>query len=591
MKLPEIQLIPLREAISTEQSTTLDLIVRIIPPELEEPLQRPVLNIGLVIDRSGSMEGKKIEYARQAAGYAVQQLLPTDRISVTIYDDQIDSLIPSTLAVGKADILRKIQQITARNTTALHEGWVQGGVQVSQYLNPQHLNRVILLSDGLANAGETNPDVICHDVQGLARRGVSTSTIGLGQDYNEDLMTAMARSGEGNYYYIQSPEQLPNIFSKELQGLATTMGTTVTLGIEPQAGVEIAEMLNDLDLNSNGRFKLPNLALGDPLEIVVRLKIPAMAQTVDLCYFRLAWNEPNQHERQVMRQALRLPSVSSVELEALPFSSEVRQKVALLVSARAKKEAVKLIDRRDYASARQVLQQTKQQLQEQTDLPLMAAEADALEDLDTQLQAEEIAITRKMATEQVFQNFSAYSPGHSHSDLYYRYSRGPRVGDICDSEAEAIVNSTDGSLSSNGPLSNAIHQAAGPELAAECHRLRHCPEGEAIATPGYQLKAKWVIHTVPPRWQGGTQNEEKILAQCYRRCLQLAVQSNIQSIAFPAIATGLSGFPSELAATIAFEETSRFLRSHSAMGRIYFFCANEEIHRHFQAQFQKIAGW
>lgn len=591
MKLPEIQLIPLREAISSERSTTLDILIRIIPPELEETIQRPTLNIGLVIDRSGSMQGEKIEYARQAACYAVQQLLPTDRVSVTIYDDRIETLIPSTLAIQKVNMVRQIQQIQARNMTALHEGWVQGGVQVSQYLNSQHLNRVILLSDGLANVGETNPDVICHDVQGLAKRGVSTSTMGVGQDYNEDLMATMARSGDGNYYYIQSPEQLPNIFNQELQGLATTIGTTVTLGIEPQAGVEIAEMLNDLDVNSQGRFKIPNLVVGNPLEIAVRLKIPAMSQTTDLCYFRLAWNNPKQQERQVIRQTLRLPSVSSEQLEELPFNTEVRQQVALLMSARAKKEAVRLVDSRDYASASQVLQNAKQQMLEQDDLPLMFAEAEALTDLDTQLQAREIAVTRKLAFTQMAHRAAGRGHGQAHSDLYYRYRRGPQLGDILDSEAQAIVNSADRYLSNSGILSQAIHQAAGPELLEACRRLGDCPEGEAKITPGYHLKAKWVIHTVAPRWRGGTHNEQEILAHCYRRCLELAVQSKIQSIAFPALATGVLGFPPEIAATIAFEETSRFLKRHTEIGIIYFICANEETHQHFQTQFLKVAGW
>ena len=587
MKVPTINLIPLREAVSSDSPTTLDVLVRIIPPEPEIELERPALNIGLVIDRSGSMQGQKMEYARQAACYAVEQLLPTDRVSVTIYDDQVETLIASTPAANKANIIHQIKRIHSRGSTALHAGWVQGGIQVSQHLNPEYLNRVILLSDGLANVGETNPDVIASDVHGLAQRGVSTTTMGIGDDYNEDLLEAMARSGDGNYYYIQSPQQLPNIFARELQGLMATIGTTVSLGIEPQGDITLAEVLNDLDVNVKGRYSLPNLVIGNPIEVVVRLKVPAMAQGSGLCYFRLAWNAPEQQKRQKLRVALRLPAVSSAQLREFPFNPEVQQQVALMMAARAKNEAVQLADRGNYEAASQLLQQTRQQMLTTPELSLTGPEAEALADLDSELQARNISSYRKMSRSQI----RSRSYSHGHGTLFYRFSRGPIVGDITQQQVDAIANSTDRYLSSSGAISSAIHRAAGPKLLEECTSLVPCDTGEAKITRGYNLPAQWVIHTVGPVWKGGSQGEEQLLAQCYRSCLELAVQYSIRTIAFPAIGIGALGFPVERAAEVAFQETSRFLLSNSSIGKVIFVCFDEQTRQHFHAEFWTIAGW
>ena len=183
--LPTLDLIPLHGAIVAQQPLTLDVLVRITPPPVTLAADRLPLNLSLVIDRSGSMRGQKMHYARQAARLAVENLLPCDRLSVVLFDDRIETLVPSTLATDKATLLEKLRHVHSRGSTNLHAGWVEGGMQVSQYLNPDQLNRVIVLSDGLANQGETRLDAIATDVQGLAQRGVSTSTLGIGDDYRD----------------------------------------------------------------------------------------------------------------------------------------------------------------------------------------------------------------------------------------------------------------------------------------------------------------------------------------------------------------------------------------------------------------------
>jgi Ca-activated chloride channel family protein len=211
-------------------------------------VQRPAIYLGLVLDRSGSMAGlNKIHFAREAAIYAVEQLLPTDRVSVTIFDNVVQTIVPNTPAMDKVSMVRLLRDVQPGGATALHPAWAEGANQVNRFPLRGGLNRVLLLSDGLANVGLTEPDAIATDVKQRARSGVSTSTMGVGKDYNEDLLQAMATSVDGNYYYIESPRQLVDIFQTELQGLTATVGHRTSLGIVPQNGVTVAEVLNDLD--------------------------------------------------------------------------------------------------------------------------------------------------------------------------------------------------------------------------------------------------------------------------------------------------------------------------------------------------------
>lgn len=152
-------------------------------------------------------------------------------------------------------------------------------------------------------------------------------------------------------------------------------------------------------------------------------------------------------------------------------------------------------------------------------------------------------------------------------------------GDITRQTVDAIVNAANTSLLGGGGVDGAIHRAAGPELLAECRTLGGCPTGEARITKGYNLPARWVIHTVGPVWRGGGQGEDELLASCYRNSLALAEAHGLRTVAFPAISTGAYGFPLERATRIALDETAQFLAAHALPEQVTFVCFGERAYR------------
>lgn len=152
-------------------------------------------------------------------------------------------------------------------------------------------------------------------------------------------------------------------------------------------------------------------------------------------------------------------------------------------------------------------------------------------------------------------------------------------GDITRQQVDAIVNAANQSLLGGGGVDGAIHRAAGPQLLAECSMLGGCPTGKAKITRGYNLPAKYVIHAVGPRWRGGNHDEDAFLAGAYRASLELATQHGCASVAFPAISTGIYGFPLERATRIAIREVRDYLSEHEMPASVVFVCFSPEVER------------
>jgi Ca-activated chloride channel family protein len=408
MTLPKLSVTPLRPAVRSDLPTTLDVLLTITPPPADTSAARPPLNLALVLDRSGSMgERNKMTFAREAAVFAVRELKATDRVSVVAFDDKIEVVVANAPAADAEAVVRKINGIHPRGSTALHGGWQEGARQVQSHRPSEGVNRVLLLSDGLANVGEARPDVIATEVHAFAAAGVSTSTLGVGDDYNENLMEAVARSGDGNYYYVESPAQLPNIFRAELHGLSATAGVDVTLALEPLAGVTVADVLTECAKTPDGRLRLPNLIAGVPVRVVVRLNVPAMTGEHDLLHFRLDWHAPKDDIRQTADARLVLPAVPGAVWDGLAENAEVAEQALLLVVARQKQEAARAVEEGDVGRAKALNAGNMDLLRAAPASPMIAQTICEQELIDDDLDAGEMTKFKKRAREQAYRRHTS----------------------------------------------------------------------------------------------------------------------------------------------------------------------------------------
>ncbi|MCB1043461.1 MAG: VWA domain-containing protein [Acidobacteria bacterium] len=220
---------------------------------------RPPVALAIALDRSGSMEGDKLQKAKEAALVAFESLAPDDLFSLVIYDDQVQTLIEAQPVRQIRKKVETVLGITAGNYTALFGGVSQAASELRKFNHLPHLKRLILLSDGLANVGPSSPEELGRLGVALAKEGITITTIGLGDDYNEDLMTRLSQSSDGNTYYVRSSDQLPQVFKAEMGDVFNVVARNVKAkiafpeGIKPLALIgregKIAGRLVEVDFN------------------------------------------------------------------------------------------------------------------------------------------------------------------------------------------------------------------------------------------------------------------------------------------------------------------------------------------------------
>lgn len=344
-----IVLAPRKPALCAGRDNVVDILVRVQAPKApaDEGNERPRQSIAVVIDRSGSMDGRPIIEARRCAEFVASRLRPTDAMSLVQFDNRVDRLLPA-VSVGNGDEIRAaIASMRAGGNTNLHGGWLEGAQTLANVASAG-LNRVILLSDGCANAGLTDADSIKAQCAEWAAKGITTSTYGLGAKFNEDLMVAMAQSGGGNHYYGDTAEDLMEPFEQELDLLVNLALRQLELSLPTLHGVTVT-VLNDLRRTQDG-WRLPDLAWGAEAWALVQVAVaavdlPAIGSSMAVLEARVSANAMDGESVKLEATRLALPVLPPSKFDALTEDELVRRRAAevaagqLLTQMRAAAEA------------------------------------------------------------------------------------------------------------------------------------------------------------------------------------------------------------------------------------------------------------
>lgn len=332
---------------SVKSRRALELLVRAPKGQAQE--KRAAINLALVLDRSGSMHGEKLDYVRQAAAHVLDLLAEGDRVAIVAYDDEV-MLVAESAPITRSsrnDLKRRIAAIQSGGSTNLSDGWFRGCEQVALHMKNEpggQVDRALLLTDGLANVGITDLEELAVHSRELAGRGISTSTFGVGEGYNEYLLESIAQQGRGSFYFIALPSDIPQIFTQEFEELSAITARDVEIELDLPAGVS-AEVLGGLRFENAGRklrISIGSLVGGYEQGVYLNLDLPPFSGSKELPFRAVA--RAKGLDGQVLEAACVLAYCFAEDgvVDAAPVRPDVLERAALVRISHAASEALKL---------------------------------------------------------------------------------------------------------------------------------------------------------------------------------------------------------------------------------------------------------
>jgi Ca-activated chloride channel family protein len=371
MTNPEIRADVRKAGLAAGQDNKIEALIRIRIPALPEADRkaRPSLNLAFVIDRSGSMSGMPLHEACRCTLEMLGRLTPRDRAAIVIYDDKPEILVESRPVDTTEPFRHAIRMVRSGGSTNLHGGWELGRGAITAHATTETISRVLLLSDGRANAGIDDPLKIAAFVGEAAAQGVSTSTYGLGQHFNEDLMIEMGKRGGGRAAYGETAADLIEPYQEEFSLLDAIFGRKVRLRLKAAGGVPV-EIVNGYERGPDGSVALPDLAHGAETWAVVRFTVLAatMAHAPVGADFAILESEvsfeANDGKRYELPTSwLALPVMSPEAHAGLPEDPLVRQRAGELLAAVFQDAAIMAAEQGDLDTVKVILAKAKAEAQ------------------------------------------------------------------------------------------------------------------------------------------------------------------------------------------------------------------------------------
>jgi Ca-activated chloride channel family protein len=386
------------------------------------------LNLSVVLDRSGSMSGAKLAAARDAAVYVARRLYPEDLLSVVAYDDAVATVTEPATGAAQGDLAARILAIASGGSTNLSGGWMRGRELVARNARAGGSNRILLLTDGLANVGITSHEQLVGLCAEARRHGITTTTIGFGVDYDEHLLRAMADGGGGHTYYIERPDQAPGVFAEELEGLLTLAAQNVAVEVRPCAAARLTRIHHDFPrADSAGGFRLDlgDLYAREPKQLLLEFHVaePSSDTPADIAEVRIdahVLTAGGGVERQEVTLVLRTSLHRDGHVEP-----EVRRELLLQDAARAREAALEARRRGDFGGGHRVLERSAALLREQGD-PADAAVHEEIDELS--MLAAHFAAGRVTDADAKYMHQWAYDATHAKRMAMRRIARSsPRT--------------------------------------------------------------------------------------------------------------------------------------------------------------------
>lgn len=316
--------------------------------DLEAAAKRAPVNVAIVIDRSGSMAGDKIKHARDAAKQALDRLGPGDTVSVVSFSDKVEVVAPASSLSEREAVKAAIDRITSGGSTALFAGVSKGSEELRKNKQPNQVNRVILLSDGIANVGPSSPQDLGRLGAALSKEGITVTTLGLGLDYNEDLMTQLALQSDGNHAFIKESSDLAEIFQLELGDILSVVAQRLDVRIHCAEGIRPVRVLGrEADIRGQEvSVTMNQLYARQEKYILLEVEVPEGAADTDAAIADVQLNYLNvvSHAGDTVRSHSVARRVSDAKLVAASINKSVLVDVAKLIATEKEALAVKLND-------------------------------------------------------------------------------------------------------------------------------------------------------------------------------------------------------------------------------------------------------